>query len=352
MATLEKRIHRGLRIFIALVIITVLALLIFADPDPGKRFSLHIIQKVTYAFKQMNPLYLIFAFVFWILYTTLDAFVVLLLCEGVTGKWISMKTSFEVILTGAFLAAVTPFQTGGLPVQLYLLKRNGISYGKGTLIILLRGILFGIMMLLLLPFLFPILKEEYDVASIRILSKYSLIVYPIIVLIITVVLIKPDIIERFAYKLTLIRGKKDKATKIVVKLFKELREMKDGFWYFVKNRKTLSVVTFFLTFITYIPFFFIAPLLLKGVGLNVSFTRIAFLQLAVVLFTFFSPTPGSTGVCEGVFAIIFKGIVIKSLLGVFTILWRFFTFYLSAIVGGIMTLDVLKLGDVEIEERI
>ncbi len=351
MATLEKKIHRGLKIFIALVILTMLALLIFADPDPGKKFSFHIIQKITYAFKRMNPLYFVFALIFWVVYTALDAFRVLLLCEGVTGKWVSMKTCFEVILTGAFLAAVTPFQTGGLPVQLYLLKRDGVSYGKGTLIILLRAIFFSIMMLILLPFLFPILTNEYEATSIKILSKYSLIVYPIIVLIITFALIKPDIIKRFMYKLTLIKRKRNKATRIVFKIFRELQEMKDGFWYFVKNRKTLSVISFFMTFLTYIPFFFIAPLLLKGLGLDVSFVKIAFLQVVVILFTFFSPTPGATGVCEGVFAIMFKGIVKRSLLGVFTILWRFFTFYLSAIVGGIMTLDVLKLGDVEIDEE-
>ena len=351
MATLDKKIRRGLKIFLTLVILTMLALLIFSDPDPGRRFSFNIIQKISYAFKKMDPLYLVFALIFWGIYTILDSLRVLLLCRSVTGKRVSMKTCMEVILAGAFLAAVTPFQTGGLPVQLYLLKREGVSYGKGTLVILLRAIFFSIMMLILLPFLFPILTKEYDATSIKILSKYSLIVYPIIVLIIAFTLIKPNIIKRFMYRLTLIKGKRRKATKLVFKLFKELKEMKDGFWYFVKNRKTHSVVNFFLTFITYIPFFFIAPLLLKGVGLNVSFVRIAFLQLVVVLFTFFSPTPGAAGVCEGVFAIMFAGIVGKSLLGVFTILWRFFTFYLSAFVGGIMTLDVLKLGDMEIDER-
>lgn len=351
MTDLEKKIRRGLKIFIAFVIITMIALLVFADPEPGKKFSLRIIQKITYAFKQMNPLFLLFAFISWFTYLALDAFRILLLAQGVTGKWISLRTCFEVILTGAFLAAVTPFQTGGLPVQLYLLKQDGISYGKGTLIILLRAIFFAIMFLILFPFLFPILTQEYDVTSIKILSRYSLIVYPIIVLIIAFALIKPDIIKRFMYKLTLIRGKRNKATKIVFKIFKELEEMKDGFWFFVKNRKTHSVISFFMTFIAYIPFFFIAPLLLKGIGLDVSFIRIAFLQLVVVLFTFFSPTPGATGVSEGVFAIMFSGIIRKSLLGVFTILWRFFTFYISAIVGGIMTLDILDLGEVEIENE-
>jgi hypothetical protein len=328
-----------------------LVLLILSDPDPEKRFSFNIIQKISYAFKQMNPIYLLFAFVFWLIHILLDSFRISLFCQGITGKWGNMRTSIEVILTGAFLAAVTPFQTGGLPVQLYLLKREGISYGKGTLIILLRAIFYSIMMLIILPFLFPILTKQYDVTSIRILSKYSLIVYPIIILIITFALIKPNIIKHFLYKTTILLGKrKNKATKLIDKMFKEIEEMKDGFWRFVREKKWHSISSFFLTFITYIPYFLIAPLLLKGIGINVSFIRIAFLQLVVILFTFFSPTPGATGVSEGVFAIMFLGIVGKGMLGVFTILWRFFTFHLTALVGGIMTLDVLKLGEMEIDE--
>jgi uncharacterized protein (TIRG00374 family) len=224
-------------------------------------------------------------------YTFLDAYRVSLLCKGITGEWCNMRTAIEVILTGAFLAAVTPFQTGGLPVQLYLLKRDGISYGKGTLIILLRAIFYSIMLLILPPFLFPILAREYETTSIRILCKYSLIVYPIIVLIITIALIKPDIINKSMYRLKMLKGKRRKATRWTYKLFKEIKEMKDSFWHFVKNRKCHSVANFFLTFLTYIPYFFIGPLLLKGIGVSVSFIQIAFLQFAVILFTFFLQHP-------------------------------------------------------------
>jgi glycosyltransferase 2 family protein len=351
MTTLEKKVRKGLKIFLVLVVLTMLALLVFSDPDPEKKFSFNIIHKISYAFKQINYIYLLFALIFWMIHILLDSLRVSLLCQGVTGRWGNLRTSAEVILTGAFLAAVTPFQTGGLPVQLYLFKRDGISYGKGTLIILLRAIFYSIMMLILLPFLFPILTKQYDATSIKILSKYSLIVYPIIVLIIAFALIKPAIIKISLYKLTRLLGKrKNKAKKLVDRMFKEIDEMKDGFWHFVREKKWHSISSFFLTFIAYIPYFFIAPLLLKGMGIDVSFIRIAFLQLVVVLFTFFSPTPGATGISEGVFAIMFIGIVGKGLLGVFTILWRFFTFHLTALVGGIMTLDVLKLGSEEFDE--
>ncbi|MEO0292903.1 MAG: flippase-like domain-containing protein [candidate division WOR-3 bacterium] len=349
MATLKTKVRKGLKLFVILLVFTMLALLFFSDPEPGKKFSLNIIKKLSYAFKKIDPFFLLFSLLCWVIHVLLDSCRISLLCQGVSDKWCDLKTSIEIILTGAFLAAVTPFQTGGFPVQLYLLKKAKISYGKGSLIILLRAIFYSIMMLVLFPFLFPILIKETEIKSINILSKYSIIVYSIIILIITFILIKPEIIKRLVYRL--IKKKRKKGTKLIFKLFKEIEEMKEGFWFFVKKKKWHSIGSFFLTFITYIPYFFIASLLLKGIGIEESFFKIAFLQLVVIFFSFFSPTPGATGVTEGVFAVLFLGIIGRNLLGVFTILWRFFTFYLSALIGGILVLDVLKLGDLEIDRK-
>ncbi len=341
MPMLDFKVQKGLKIFIALVVLTLLTLLILTA-------SRETIQ----ALKKMNLLYLILALCFWGVYLVLDAFRISLLTQGVTGNWGSLKTGFEVLLTGAFLAAVTPFQTGGLPVQLYILKkRDNIPWGKGTLIILLRGVFFGIMMVTLLPFLLPIINRESNVTSIRLLTRYSLIVYSLFIGFVAFVLIKPSIIKRFIYRLTMKRGKRGKATKWAFKIFKEVQEMRDGFWHFSVKKKWHSIASFFLTFFAYIPYYFIAPLLLKSVGVEVSFFKAAFLQLVVALFCFFCPTPGATGVSEGGFALLFSGVVAKHLLGVFTILWRFFTFYIAAIIGGFMTLKVLRLGEKSFEEN-
>ncbi len=340
MATLNNRIKGGLKLAIAFVVVTMVALLIFT----ASRETVEALGKI-------NPFYLIIALAFWAIYLLFDAFRISLLTHGVTGEWRSIKTGFEVLLTGTFLAAVTPFQTGGLPVQLYILKREGIPWGKGTLIILLRGVFFAIMMITLLPILLPILARESSVTSIRILSRYSMVIYIVMIAIFAFILIKPELIKRFIYRITLRRGKRTKTTRWTYKVFKEIEEMKDGFWRFSVEKKWHSIASFFLTFITYAPYYFIAPFLLRGLGLNISFPKAAFLQLVVTLFTFFSPTPGATGVSEGGFAILFSPIVAKHLLGVFTILWRFFTFYLTAIIGGVVTLKVLKLGGMEFEKK-
>lgn len=303
------------------------------------------------ALKKMDLFYLIVSIVMWFIYMTLDAARISLIIHGISGRWGKLSTGYNILFTGAFLAAVTPFQTGGLPVQLYIMKREKIPWGKGTLVILLRGVFYGIMVLVLLPFLIPILLEQTQITSVRILSRYSFIIYGFAVLLIGFILIKPNVLKRFLYRVSMRKGKRTKFTRWVYKIFKEIHEMREGFYSFAVEKKWHTAASFFLTFITYIPYFFIAPFLLKGLGIDISFIKAAFFQLVVVIFTFFSPTPGATGVAEGGFALLFSPFVAKHLLGVFTIIWRFFTFYLTAIIGGFVTLKIIRLGGEEIEKK-
>ena len=93
-------------------------------------------------------------------------------------------------------------------------------------------------------------------------------------------------------------------------------------------------------------------MILKGLGIDVNYFHVFFLQVLLILFTFFFPTPGGTGAVEGGFAVLFTTIAPRHILGVYTLIWRFFTSYLSAITGGFLTLKVLKLGEVEINKDI
>jgi len=337
MAGLDERMKKGLKIYAALVVVTMVVLLVLTAS-----------KETAFALRKMSPIYLILSLGLWGVYLLLDAFRISLLTHGVTGKWGSMKAGIEILLTGAFLAAVTPFQTGGLPVQLYILKREGIPWGKGTLIIFLRGIFFAVMMVTLLPFLLPILNRETNVTSIRMLFRYSFFIYVFVVIFFAFILFKPKPIKRFIYRITLRRGKRTRATRWTYGISREIEEMRKGFWQFSIEKKWHSIASFFLTFIAYVPYFFIAPFLLRGLGIEVSFLEAAFFQMVVVMFTFFSPTPGAAGISEGGFALLFSSLVAKHLLGVFTILWRFFTFYLTAIIGGFVTLKILESGGEEV----
>lgn len=48
---------------------------------------------------------------------------------------------------------------------------------------------------------------------------------------------------------------------------------------------------------------------------------------------YFTPTPGASGVAEGVFGKLFAGLVTPGHLVVVTLAWRFLTIYLGMVVG-------------------
>jgi uncharacterized protein (TIRG00374 family) len=86
-----------------------------------------------------------------------------------------------------------------------------------------------------------------------------------------------------------------------------------------------------------------APVLLKAFGVKVSILKIYLLELPLVYAIFSSPSPGGSGVGELGAAAVFQDLIPPALIGLFVILWRFFSQYFSALVGGILfTLIVLE----------
>jgi uncharacterized protein (TIRG00374 family) len=67
------------------------------------------------------------------------------------------------------------------------------------------------------------------------------------------------------------------------------------------------------------------------------------MELPLVYAIFTSPSPGGSGVGELGAAAIFQDLIAPSVIGLFVILWRFFSQYFSAILGGlIFSLYVLR----------
>ncbi|MBN1151261.1 flippase-like domain-containing protein, partial [candidate division WOR-3 bacterium] len=144
---LSKQIKIGFRLFLTITLITLLLIFFFSLKNATKESILEI-------FRNINPIFLLISFGLWFLATILDALRTKLLVIG-AGERIKLWTALEVIISGIFLATVTPFQTGGLPVQMYIFHKKNISPGKATLILLFRGILHIGVTIAALPFVIP-----------------------------------------------------------------------------------------------------------------------------------------------------------------------------------------------------
>ncbi len=258
--------------------------------------------------------YLILAFFLFFLYHTFDMLRLKVIAEGFGIKY---STSYAYITSfiATFGATVTPAHIGGELIIFYMLKRLGIKKHKiwGTIIFkTISGFSF---FLIALPLFIlytasnPLLLRKLIFIGL-IFFIFSIISYPFF-----------KWFQRFNKNPSIKRSLKLYCYSII---------------YFWKHKKLLFLKACFFSTLLYLTFLSFAPVLLKAFHIKFDIFSIYILQLPLIYAIFSSPTPGGSGVGEFGGIAIFQDIVPTSLLGLFIILWRFFSQYLGASIGGIL----------------
>ncbi|HET8686847.1 MAG TPA: lysylphosphatidylglycerol synthase transmembrane domain-containing protein, partial [Methanosarcina sp.] len=68
------------------------------------------------------------------------------------GHKIDLKTSIEMVISGTFVAALTPSSIGGEPLRIHLLRQKKMPVGQATAVILGERVLDALLILLAVPF--------------------------------------------------------------------------------------------------------------------------------------------------------------------------------------------------------
>ena len=331
----SRRAIRGLKWFIALSIAGLLLNFILTSFTESLRYL-----------TQLNPSFLIIALglnVFdWLLGGTR-----LFVLSAPIFPQIEFKTCFKSNLSNIFLGAVTPAQTGGGAAQIYVLYKNGMPFAKATvasIISFLGSIFFLITCALYLIFFGHVPSMN---PSLLLLSRVTLLVFSAIILLFTVAVVKPQTFEnatrRFLSVIPIV--KKLLESRKLQAFFDSVQKYQDIMRIYVSTGKLALLATFVLSSVTYLNKFFIAYIVLKGMGLDVPFIQTIFFQMILFLIFYFSPTPGASGVAELSSARLMGQIIPDSSQAVFTMLWRTFTLYVGVAVGGVIMLKYLLTQD-------
>lgn len=329
-------IKRGIKIFILITVVTSLLILILTFKEDTLT-----------SLRRMQPIYFLLAFVLLSVYYYLDALRLRLIGKALSYD-IPISTGIDIVISGIFLAAITPFQTGGLPIQLYCLKKRNIPYGQGTLILFMRGVFAVIFHLFALPFIFVMYASLFENPLIKGLMRYLMIFYPIAIILMLFAIFVPSKLISFLNFLekkffSSKTGHESKLKKGIVWLEAEIVTFNKGLRLFFTQRKLYFFISILITFISYVFFFSIATAILLGLGVKINHPlEIANLQFLHNFLVYFMPTPGASGIAETLFAVIFSSVCPKSLLGIYAIVWRFFTFNLGAAIGGFLTLKIIN----------
>lgn len=242
-----------------------------------------------------------------------------------------------------FFNGVTPFSTGGQPMEVYMLKEKGIRYATGTNIIIQNFVFYQTALVL-----FGILAVGLNYIF-HIFEKVTLLQQLILIgfLINTVVAVALFLIM-FAKKLNVFLIQKGIHLLSKMKIIKD-SETAEAKWLnrletfhqsasHLKENKWLFFQGVFYQGIS-LAFYYIIPLFLafsmhNYTSLNPMTAIVA--SAYVLIIGAFVPIPGASGGIEYGFLAFFGTFISGSTLPAMLLIWRFITYYLGMIVGAVI----------------
>jgi uncharacterized protein (TIRG00374 family) len=262
-------------------------------------------------------------------------------------KKISLLDCIKANLANIFVAAVTPSNTGGGPAQLYVLNRRGVPLSGAMSVGLIN--FFSSMFFFFLGFLFVFFFTNGGIfpKGLAYLIRYSFLAFSVVSLLAVFLVVKPESLG-FLFKVfswitrAIWRRDRKKQAEISEKLKDQVVQLRFYLQHFFRKEKLILSISFLLTIVIYFNKYVIAFVILKGLGLNVSFMQVMYLQIIQFFILYFSPTPGASGIAEVSSVSLMSAIVPTGYLPVFAVLWRFFVTYVGVACGAWITLKDLN----------
>ena len=341
---------RGARIFWNVFLIVVVAAGILSlfgivkEIDPSSGASLGAV------LSGASPLFICVAVLVILLIMFFDIAKYCIISKTVTGK-VSFLTSTKTHFIGKYYDAVTPFSTGGQPMQIYYLNTKGISGGNSTAIVLIRYYSSVICWLITgaALMIYGAAKGVLDAASgatiLKITGWIGIGINLLIPVFVTMFLVFPKLMYKLTYGIVKL-GHKIKIVKDVEKTTARATKVVDDFKNSFKLMATSPVKLILLILVSFgeVGLTFATPFFIMK-AFNCPVEGMLFTVMSLNAFATFGvsfiPTPGNSGVVEGLGALAFSAFA-GATLAWSVLAWRLSVFYIYIFIGiGITLFDVI-----------
>ncbi|HUV82462.1 MAG TPA: flippase-like domain-containing protein [archaeon] len=262
------------------------------------------------------------------------------------GYRIGILKATEAVVSNLFAASVTPSMAGGEPVRIHLLNQNAqMPIGDATGVVIGERVLDALFLLIATPFSLWVLRGSLLSWEMDIFIVVAEIFVLLLVIIALIGLLNPVFIDKLSSLLT--RGLHkighfDRTEHIIEFMDLELWNFHNSLWTFLKSGKKGLFYGSFCTLVYWIMEFMILPLILLGLNQPPSIIVAFALQLFLTFLMVLPITPGASGIAELGGAALFGVIVPVSILGIVVVAWRMITYYLNLIIGGLISIRILK----------
>lgn len=289
------------------------------------------------AFRKIDLKWLLYAFLCLTTYWILEALGIFIIAR-ISGIKYLFRHAFETNLMGQFYNSVTPFATGGQPMQIYRMHQYGVPISKATAIAMSKLLIYQTAILIIGVFLLVFFfKHIRKLPSFSVLIVVGFLMNFAIMFLIIILSFNQRLTTRFFGFLLRITSR----FKFGQKIKQKEEDWLDKIQEFHSTMKLLNaspvklllalIVTiahmFFYFSIAYCVYrMFQAPV--------VSFAEIFSFQGILFIVTGFVPIPGAGAAAEGGFFLFFRNFFSPTTIAGAVIMWRIMTYYMNIFLGA------------------
>ncbi|WP_027089819.1 lysylphosphatidylglycerol synthase transmembrane domain-containing protein [Thomasclavelia saccharogumia] len=289
-----------------------------------------------------SPMWILFSFILMGIYYILDG-LNLYTFGRLYKKDYRYKQGFVNAISGTFFNGITPFSSGGQFAQVYIFNRQGIQPTNSASILLMAFIVYQSVLVL---FTAIIMIFKYRIYSSIYSEFFSLAIIGFLINFFVIAglflgakskklqnFICNNIIK-FLSKIHIVKNYTDTSFKVS----RSLENFREELNILQHNKNILiksSIVNLFKLIIIYSIPFFAAKALHIGVSIKQLPDFIGICSF-VYMITAFVPIPGASGGSEGVYFMLFSPLLGAVGTPTTMLIWRFITYYLGLIIGGLI----------------
>ena len=244
----------------------------------------------------------------------------------------------KLVFINIFFSNITPMATGGGFAQVWFLHEHGVSVGKAMAASTIRTVLAVLFIFSLTPFflltLAPLQQSSFSNNISSALALFTLIYLAFFVVLLWRAhwLVKPmSGAVKLLYRINVISEQKLHSWNF--KLMRELFKFSKSFSDYAHGSKWAIFLSIVHTGIFLLALFSFPALLMWGLGYEVPYLTSLGLLVVTTFIMYFSPTPGASGISEGVFGSFFNQLLEQQHLLLVTFSWRTLTIYLGMVIG-------------------
>ena len=326
----------GKQIFNAVFFLAVFALTVWAvfqGADPVQTLA---------CLKQADPLWVFLGVVFTLAFIISESAILFYIMRTQNAK-VRFSRCCLYSFVGFFYSAITPSASGGQPMQVVMMRKDGISPAVSSVVLAIVTILYKLVLVVIGVLVLLIRPDGLMVylAPVEWLMHVGLWLNIVFIAVLLLLVFRPSIIRRLAIwtfgLIAKIRPFRD-PDKQYARLERIIAQY-DGTAAFYRTNPGIIVKVFFFSLLQRLFLFAVTWIIYQALGLSgTSALVIILLQAMISVAVDMLPLPGGMGISEKLFLTVFLPIFGSNMVLPCMLLTRGISYYTQLIVSGIITL--------------